>query len=81
MGPPEAGGFPKVSGIQWEFKEGRTVVEAWHAPEAGRNRAGKRYLGRFGKRRTEELLGLPFDSRLHEIRSQLESWRRGKGIE
>ncbi|MCI0363418.1 MAG: hypothetical protein L0219_06015 [Phycisphaerales bacterium] len=76
--PPAAVGFPPIAGIQWEFKEQGTVVEAWYAPNGGRNRAGKQYLGRFGKRRIAQL---PTDAadRGAEIRAQIETWKEQKG--
>lgn len=79
--PPEPGGFPPIPGIQWEWKEQGTVAEAWHAPQGGRNRAGKRYLGRFGKRRVNQLNALPPTDRTAEIQRQVETWRTEKGIE
>ncbi len=49
--PPVAGReLPEIAGIQYERKNDGSI-EAWHTPEAGkRNRAGKVYLGRIGKR-------------------------------
>lgn len=79
--PPEPGGFPKIAGIQWEWKEQGTVVEAWRAPHGGRNRAGKRYLGRFGKRRVAQLNALPPTDRRAEIQREIERWQTEKGIE
>lgn len=49
--PPVAGReLPDVEGIQYEHKKDGSI-EAWHTPVNGiRNRKGKTYLGRIGKR-------------------------------
>lgn len=52
--PPEAGKeLPAISGIQWERKKDG-ALEAWHSPDGNRNRAGKTYIGRIGKRQLVE---------------------------
>lgn len=47
--PPEAGNLPILDGVQWERKRDG-ALEAWHSPDGKRNRAGKTYIGRIGKR-------------------------------
>lgn len=59
---PEAGQMPVIDGIQWENKFNRgnfTGVEAWHSPTGARNRAGKTYLGKLGKRQLAAWSKLP----------------------
>lgn len=63
--PPVADGLPKLDGVQWEHKDDGSI-EAWHAPDGARKRAGKTYLGRVGKRLLAKWQAEPSD-KLPEI--------------
>jgi len=74
--------MPKLNGIQWEPKKTDGSIEAWHTPETGkRNRAGKTYLGRLGKRRLAEWRSKP-PEQFHELVCEWIAQKRAeKGIE
>lgn len=80
---PEAGQMPVIDGIQWEskFNHGNfTGVEAWHSPTGARNRAGKTYLGKLGKRQLAAWSKLPPDEFRQAAIAWIELKRLAKGI-
>ena len=80
---PEAGQMPVIAGIQWENKTVRgkfTGIEAWHSPDGARNRAGKTYLGKIGKRQLAEWSVLPPAEFSQMVAAWVELKRTAKGI-
>lgn len=77
--PPEAGGLPDLPDIQWERKRDGSI-EAWHAPEGKgqRNRTGKTYLGRIGKRQLNSWESLNPADRQEAIHTWTEQKRTAK---
>lgn len=79
--PPVAVRFPEIENVKWEWKEKGTVVEAWDCPGGLRDRNNSTYLGRFGKRKLQELAALGAAELATFTFAWIAEKRAGKGIQ